>query len=70
MMKVFQGIVTAFGIAYIGVMSVAFFTVATTGADESVRGTAVWLGVFSLVLAILLAVPYIYKAFNVNGKDW
>ncbi|ULF49141.1 membrane protein [Bacillus phage Darren] len=70
MMKVFQGIATALGIAYIGVMSVAFFSIATTGSEESLRTSAVWLGVFSLVLAIMLAVPYIYKAVNVNGKDW
>ncbi|AOZ62483.1 hypothetical protein ABINADI_161 [Bacillus phage vB_BanH_Abinadi] len=69
-MKVFQGISTAIAIAYVGLMSIAFFTVGSTGSSEDLRVQAIWMGAFSLVLAIMLAVPYIYKAVNVNRKDW
>ncbi|AMW63451.1 hypothetical protein BI004_gp232 [Bacillus phage NotTheCreek] len=69
-MKVFQGIATAIAIAYVGLMSVAFFTVGSTGSSEDLRVQAIWMGAFSLVLAIMLAVPYIYKAVSVNRKDW
>ncbi|OTZ47886.1 hypothetical protein BK762_19570 [Bacillus thuringiensis serovar toumanoffi] len=69
-MKIFQGIATALAAAYIAVLGGIFLQMATNLADESLRVTSLWLGLFSISIVIMLVVPYIYKALNVKGKDW
>ncbi|AEZ50311.1 hypothetical protein BPS13_0132 [Bacillus phage BPS13] len=67
-MKIFQGIATALAAAYISVFGVILLQMAVSLDDESLRGTSLGMGIFSIVLVVLLVVPYAHKA--ITGKDW
>jgi len=63
-MKLLKNITTALSIIYISLMSIAFMSVAITSDDESLRQSAIVIGLISVVISILLMIPVFAKAYN------
>ncbi|AHZ10809.1 hypothetical protein NIGALANA_236 [Bacillus phage Nigalana] len=63
-MKLLKNITTGLSIVYISLMSIAFMSVAITSEDESLRKSAIVLGLISVIISILLMIPVFAKAYD------